>query len=119
MSHPPPFVLPAEGRGARVRAVLAGAGRQRVAVALLALAALLGGGDRVGQGHAQAGRRRAGQGAVAPADQTLPRAAPDTPRRPGPGIGSRCMWPGGSAGRAWSACPPAAGSTTPSGPRAA
>ena len=56
MSQPPPFVLPPEGRGARVRAVLAGAGRQRVAVALLALAALLGAGDRVGQGHAQAGR---------------------------------------------------------------
>ena len=84
MSQPPPFVLPPEGRGARVRAVLAGAGRQRVAVALLALAALLGAGDRVGQGHAQAGRRAAGQGAVAPADQTLPRAAPDAPSTTGP-----------------------------------
>jgi hypothetical protein len=44
VSQPPPFVLPPEGRGSRVRAVLAGAGRQRVAVTLLALAALLGAG---------------------------------------------------------------------------
>ena len=44
MSQPPPFVLPPGGRGAQVRALLAGAGRQRVAVALLALAALLAAG---------------------------------------------------------------------------
>ncbi len=41
MSQPPPFVLPPDGPGSRVRALLADAGRQRVAVALLALAALL------------------------------------------------------------------------------
>jgi competence protein ComEA len=80
MSQPPPFVLPPEGRGARVRAVLAGAGRQRVAVALLALAALLG----AGIVWARATPRPAGQGAVAPADQTLPRAAPGTPSTTGP-----------------------------------
>jgi hypothetical protein len=44
MSQPPPFVLPPDGPWSRVRALLAGAGRQRVAVALLALAALVGGG---------------------------------------------------------------------------
>jgi competence protein ComEA len=80
MSQPPPFVLPPEGRGARVRAVLAGAGRQRVAVALLALAALLG----AGVVWARATPRLAGQGPVAPADQTLPRAAPDSPSATGP-----------------------------------
>jgi competence protein ComEA len=80
MSQPPPFVLPPEGRGKRARAVLAGAGRQRVAVALLALAALLG----AGVVWARATPRPVGQGAVAPADQTLPRAAPDTPSATGP-----------------------------------
>jgi competence protein ComEA len=80
MSQPPPFVLPPEGRGKRVRAVLAGAGRQRVAVALLALAALLG----AGVVWARATPRLVGQGPVAPADQTLPRAAPDTPSATGP-----------------------------------
>jgi competence protein ComEA len=80
MSQPPPFVLPPEGRGARARAVLAGAGRQRVAVALLALAALLG----AGVVWARATPRLAGQGPVAPADQTLPRAAPDSPSATGP-----------------------------------
>jgi competence protein ComEA len=80
MSQPPPFVLPPEGRGKRVRAVLAGAGRQRVAVALLALAALLG----AGVVWARATPRPVDQGPVAPADQTLPRAAPDTPSATGP-----------------------------------
>ena len=78
MSQPPPFVLPPEGRGARVRAVLAGAGRQRVAVALLALAALLGAGVVWARATPRLAGVPAGQGAVAPADQTLPRAAPDT-----------------------------------------
>ena len=40
MSQPPPFVLPPDGPGSRVRALFAGAGRQRVAVGLLALLAL-------------------------------------------------------------------------------
>jgi competence protein ComEA len=77
MSQPPPFVLPPDRRGSRVRAVLAGAGRQRVAVALLALAALIG----AGLVWARATPRLAGttgQDTVAPPDQTLPRAAPDT-----------------------------------------
>jgi competence protein ComEA len=85
MSQPPPFVLAPEGRGARVRAVLAGAGRQRVAVALLALAALLGAGVVWARATPRLAGVRAGQGAVAPADQTLPRAAPDTPSTTGPG----------------------------------
>jgi competence protein ComEA len=84
MSQPPPFVLPPEGRGARVRAVLAGAGRQRVAVALLALAALLGAGVVWARATPRLAGVPAGQGAVAPADQTLPRAAPDTPSATGP-----------------------------------
>ena len=78
MSQPPPFVLPPDGPRARVRAVLAGAGRQRVAVALLVLLALVG----AGVVWARATPRPAGppgsQDAAAPADQTLPRAAPDT-----------------------------------------
>jgi competence protein ComEA len=85
MSQPPPFVLPPEGRGARVRAVLAGAGRQRVAVALLALAALLGAGVVWARATPRLAGVPAGQGVVAPADQTLPRAAPDTPSTTGPG----------------------------------
>ena len=84
MSQPPPFVLPPEGRGARVRGVLAGAGRQRVAVALLALAALLGTGIVWARATPRLAGSPAGQGAVAPADQTLPRAAPDTPSTTGP-----------------------------------
>jgi len=43
MSELPPFVLP-EGRRARMAGLLAGAGRQRAAVAVLVLAALLGAG---------------------------------------------------------------------------
>jgi competence protein ComEA len=71
----PPFVLPPGGGGSRVRALLAGAGRQRVVVALLALAALL----VAGAVWARAVPRPAGgtgaEGALAPADQTLPRAS--------------------------------------------
>jgi competence protein ComEA len=44
MSAPPPFVLPPDGVRARLGALLAGAGRQRAAVAVLALAAVLGAG---------------------------------------------------------------------------
>jgi competence protein ComEA len=44
MSAPPPFVLPPDGVRARLVALLAGAGRQRAAVAVLALAAVLGAG---------------------------------------------------------------------------
>ena len=44
MAAPPPFVLPPDGVRARLGALLAGAGRQRTAVAVLALAAVLGAG---------------------------------------------------------------------------
>jgi competence protein ComEA len=78
MSQPPPFVLPPEGPRSRVRAVLAGAGRQRVAVALLALAALVGGGFIWVRATPRLAGTATGQDTVAPPDQTLPRAAPDT-----------------------------------------
>jgi len=91
MSQPPPFLLPPDGPRSRARALLAGAGRQRVAVALLVVAALLVAGvvwvratprqlgPATGQGAATGGPAASGdQGPAAPADQTLPRAAPGT-----------------------------------------
>jgi competence protein ComEA len=78
VSQPPPFVLPPDGLGSRVRAVLAGAGRQRVAVALLALAALIGAGIVWVRATPRLAGETTGQGAVAASDQTLPRAAPET-----------------------------------------
>jgi competence protein ComEA len=78
MPQPPPFVLPPDGLGSRVRAMLAGAGRQRVAVALLAMAALVGGGFVWARATPRLAGATGGQETVAPADQTLPRAAPDT-----------------------------------------
>jgi competence protein ComEA len=77
MPQPPPFVLPPDSLGSRVRALLAGAGRQRVAIALVALAALVGGGFVWARATPRLDAA-AGQEAVAPSDQTLPRAAPDT-----------------------------------------
>ena len=72
---PPPFVLPPGGPGSWVRALLAGAGRQRVAVGLLVLVALAG----AGVVWVRATPRLAGgSGSGAPVDQTLPRAAPDS-----------------------------------------
>src|ERR671913_1275177 len=82
MSQPPPFVLPPDGLGSRVRAMLAGAARQRVAVALLTLAALVGGGLVWAGAAPRPAGPTAGPEAVAPADQTLPRAAPDTSATP-------------------------------------
>jgi competence protein ComEA len=89
MSQPPPFLLPPERPRARVGALLAGAGRQRVAVALLVLAAMLVAGvvwvratprplgPANGQGAAAGDQGGSGdQLGAAPADQTLPRAAP-------------------------------------------
>ena len=98
---PPPFLLP-QRPWSRVSALLAGAGRQRVAVALLALAALLlagfvwvraapglgGGGasaltdpsadqSAAGSGAAATGSGAVGSGAGG-AGQTLPRAAAGT-----------------------------------------
>lgn len=81
---PPPFVLPPDGPGARVRALLAGAGRQRVAVALLALAALAGGGLVWARATPQPTGAAAADGATAAPGQTLPRAAPDTSAPGGP-----------------------------------
>ena len=101
MPPPPPFLLP-QRRWSRVSALLAGAGRQRVAVALLALAAVLVAGSvwiratpGVGPGEGSAtaagpadpdggaGDPSAGQGVGAGSDQALPRAAPDTSAGPG------------------------------------
>jgi competence protein ComEA len=84
MSQPPPFVLPPDGPRTRARAVLAGAGRQRVAVALLALAALIGAGVVWDRATPRLAGPPTGQEAAAPADQTLPRAAPDTSATAGP-----------------------------------
>ena len=97
MPPPPPFLLP-QRRWSRVSALLAGAGRQRVAVAFLALAAVLvagfvwiratprlvgpGEGSATAAGPADpdagAGDPSAGQGVNAGSAQALPRAAPDT-----------------------------------------
>jgi competence protein ComEA len=84
MSPPPPFVLPPDGSRARVRALLSGAGRQRVAVALLALVALLAAGAVWARAAPRLDGAATGPGPVAPADQTLPRAAPDPPVGTGP-----------------------------------
>ena len=78
MSQPPPFLLPPDGPGSRVRALLAGAGRQWVAVALLALVALAGSLAVWARATPRLAGAPAGREAVAPADQTLPRAGPDT-----------------------------------------
>jgi competence protein ComEA len=102
MSQPPPPFLLSQRRWSRLSALLAGAGRQRVAVALLALAALsatgfvwvraapdLVGGRGVasalsdpstGQSAAASGAAGSGAGADAAtgAGQALPRAVPDT-----------------------------------------
>jgi competence protein ComEA len=102
---PPPFLLP-QRPWSRAGALLAGAGRQRVAVVLLAVAALLVAGviwvratppaggegeagapglsDQGAAGQGAAGSGVAGEGAAG-AGQTLPRAAPDTSAgSPGP-----------------------------------
>jgi competence protein ComEA len=98
MSSPPPFLLPPGGPGTRVRALLAGAGRQRVAVALLVLVALVGAGAVWARAVPHlAGDAREG----APADQTLPRATPEPraaadPSASGPGSDlSGATGPGG------------------------
>jgi competence protein ComEA len=73
MSQPPPFVLPPDGPASRVRALLAGAGRQRVAAALLALVALLAAGVVWGRATPRLAGPAPGQDATASAAQTLPR----------------------------------------------
>jgi competence protein ComEA len=87
MSQPPPFVLPPDGPGSRVRALLAGAGRQRVAVALLALVALAGALVVWARATPRLAGAPAGREAVAPSDQTLPRAVPDTSATAGASAG--------------------------------
>jgi hypothetical protein len=74
MSAPPPFVLPPDGVRARLGALLAGAGRQRAAVAVLALAAVLGAGAVWTRAAPRLTGPVEGPGA-ATAAQTLPRAA--------------------------------------------
>jgi hypothetical protein len=76
MSQPPPFVLPPDGPASRVRALLAGAGRQRVAVALLALGALLAAGVVWARATPHLAGPSTGQDAGGSPAQTLPRVAP-------------------------------------------
>jgi competence protein ComEA len=76
VSQPPPFILPPDGPGPRVRALLAGAGRQRAAVAVVALAALLGAGAVWVRATPRLEGPSAGRVDATPAAQTLPRASP-------------------------------------------
>jgi competence protein ComEA len=73
MPDPPPFVLPPDGVRARLGALLAGAGRQRAAVAVLALAAVLAAGAVWLRAAPRPTGPAEGPGA-ATAAQTLPRA---------------------------------------------
>jgi competence protein ComEA len=73
MPDPPPFVLPPDGVRARLGALLAGAGRQRAAVAVLALAAVLGAGAVWLRAAPRPTGPPEGPGAAIAA-QTLPRA---------------------------------------------
>ena len=116
MPQPPPFVLPPDGLGSRVRALLAGAGRQRVAIALLALAALIGGGFVWARAIPRLAGTTTGQEAVAPSDQTLPRAAPDTSSTTAPSDEVAVHVAGRVRRPVSSASPPAAASRTPSEP---
>jgi competence protein ComEA len=72
MAAPPPFVLPPDGIRARLGALLAGAGRQRAAVAVLALAAVLGAGAVWARAAPRLGAPAGDPGAAVA--QTLPRA---------------------------------------------
>jgi competence protein ComEA len=112
MSQLPPFLLPPESPWSRARALLAGAGRQRVAVALLVLAALVVAGvvwvratprlvgPAAGRGAPTGGVSGAAgvQDAAAPADQTLPRApgtsAAGAPDRVAVHVAGRVRHPG-------------------------
>jgi competence protein ComEA len=71
VAAPPPFVLPPDGARARLRALLAGAGRQRAAVAVLALTAVLAAGAVWALAVPRPGAPADAPGAAA---QTLPRA---------------------------------------------
>jgi competence protein ComEA len=73
VAAPPPFVLPPDGARARLGALLAGAGRQRTAVAVLALAAVLAAGAVWALAVPRPGAPADAPGAAAAA-QTLPRA---------------------------------------------
>jgi competence protein ComEA len=131
MSSPPPFLLPPGGPGTRVRALLAGAGRQRVAVALLVLVALIGAGV---VWMRAVPRLAGGAGEAAPADQTLPRAVPESGTGPDPSATGSASDPSAATGPAGQVAVHVAGrvrrpglvrlpagsrSRTPSGPPAA
>jgi competence protein ComEA len=73
VAAPPPFVLPPDSARARLGALLAGAGRQRTAVAVLALAAVLAAGAVWTLAVPRPGAPADAPGAAAAA-QTLPRA---------------------------------------------
>jgi competence protein ComEA len=83
MSQPPPFVLPPDGPASRVRALLAGAGRQRVAVALLALGALLAAGVVWVRATPHLAGPATGQETAGSPAQTLPQVAPAGSAGPG------------------------------------
>jgi competence protein ComEA len=72
MAAPPPFVLPPDGMRARLGALLAGAGRQRAAVAVLAVAAVLAAGAVWARAAPRPGAPAGDPGAAVA--QTLPRA---------------------------------------------
>jgi competence protein ComEA len=75
MSQPPPFVLPPDGPATRARALLAGAGRQRVAVAVLALVARLAAGVVWARATPDPAGPATGEDAARSPAQTLPRVA--------------------------------------------
>jgi competence protein ComEA len=72
MAAPPPFVLPPDGMRARLGALMAGAGRQRTAVAVLAVAAVLAAGAVWARAAPRLGAPSGDPGTAAA--QTLPRA---------------------------------------------
>ena len=77
MAAPPPFVMPPDGVRARLGALLAGAGRQRTTVAVLALAAVLGAGAVWARAAPRPGAPADGPARAQTAAQTLPRADRD------------------------------------------
>jgi len=103
MSQPPPFVLPPDGPAARVRALLAGAGRQRVAVALLALGALLAAGVVWARATPRLAGPATGQDAAGSPAQTLPRVPPVGSGEGGPGASAAAADGSVGAGTAGSA----------------
>ncbi len=92
MPAPPPFVLPAESWRARLAGLLAGAGRQGAAVALVVLVALGGAAVLWLRGDARPAGVAVAAGGAAPADGggsggTLPTVAPGGTATAGPAGG--------------------------------